>query len=44
MNPEPETLQRLTNFARSKPIVPKELRGKIVERVAHGCAERLARY
>jgi hypothetical protein len=32
----PQTLQRLTDFARSKPIVTEELRVKIVERVAHG--------
>src|SRR4029450_4217603 len=32
----PQTLQRLTDFARSKPVVTEELGVKIVERVAHG--------
>jgi hypothetical protein len=29
-------LQRLTDFARSKPVVTKELGVNIVERIAHG--------
>jgi hypothetical protein len=34
-----QTLQGLTNFARPKPIVTKELRVKIVERIAHGAPD-----
>jgi hypothetical protein len=32
----PQALQRLTDFARPKPIVTEELGVKIVERIAHG--------
>jgi hypothetical protein len=32
----PQTLQRLTDFARPEPIVTEELGVNIVERVAHG--------
>jgi hypothetical protein len=31
----PETLKSLTHFARPKPVVAKELRVNIVERIAH---------
>jgi hypothetical protein len=32
----PQTLQRLTDLARSKPIVPEELGVKFVDGIAHG--------
>src|SRR4029450_1651532 len=35
----PKTLQRLTDFARSKAIITEELRVKIVDGVAHGALD-----